>query len=148
MASKLKQQLQNNKVNIIYTLLILITHIFFVSLNFDIHLKFYKSCLIILTLKQGIIINIIGPVLVDLRIIYGVTLDESSYFTVATNIGYLSGSLGFWVYGRLNRQLVMSFFVLAMGVASAMIPHYNYFWVLMGGFVVMGIGAGVWDSAW
>lgn len=36
MASKLKQQLFNNKVNIIYTLLILVTHIFFVSFKLKI----------------------------------------------------------------------------------------------------------------
>lgn len=86
--------------------------------------------------------------LVDLRIIYSVSLNESSYFTVATNIGYLSGSLGFWVYGRLNRQLMMSFFVLVMGLASAMVPHYGSFWALMGGFIAIGIGTGAWDSAW
>ena len=76
------------------------------------------------------------------------SLDESTYFTVAVNIGYLSGSLGFWVYGRLNRQLVMAFFVLVMGVSSALVPHYGSFWMLMGGFVLYGIGTGAWDSAW
>ncbi|KAH9396053.1 hypothetical protein TYRP_020133 [Tyrophagus putrescentiae] len=97
--------------------------------------------------NRGIIINILGPVLVDLRFIYNVSLDESTYFTVAVNIGYLSGSLGFWVYGRLNRQLVMAFFVLVMGVSSALVPHYGSFWMLMGGFVLYGIGTGAWDSA-
>lgn len=83
----------------------------------------------------------------DLRFIYGVSINTSSYFTVAVQVGYLLGSLFGWLYRWINRQLALAVFILIMGVTSALTPHYRQFWITLAAFVLCGIASGAWDAA-
>ena len=90
--------------------------------------------------------NILGATLVDLRFIYGVSIDTSSYLPMVTQLGYLLGSLVGWLYRWLNRQLVLTFFIALFGIATALFPHYPSFWVAIVAFTFSGIGGAAWDA--
>jgi len=51
-------------------------------------------------------VNIIGATLVDLRFIYGVSLDTIAYIPIAVSIGYLVGSLGISFLSKILQRLI------------------------------------------
>lgn len=91
--------------------------------------------------------NLLGSTLVDLRFIFGVSLNSIAYLPVATGVGYLLGSLSSYTYKYLNRQLMLIGFILLMAVTIAGVPHYGGLEVALPALVLYGIGSGAWDSA-
>lgn len=92
-------------------------------------------------------VNLLGSTLVDLRFIFGVSLNTISYLPVATGVGYLLGSLSSYTYRYLNRQLMLIGFVILMAVTTAFVPHYGSLEIALPSLVLYGIGSGAWDSA-
>lgn len=62
-------------------------------------------------------------------------------------VGYLLGALAGFLYRWLNRQLMLSLFVAAMGATLGLVPHYGALAFAFPFFVINGVGAGAWDSA-
>ena len=91
--------------------------------------------------------NILGATLVDLRLIYNVSIDASTFFMVSIQLGYLLGALVGWSYRWLNRQLVLAFFLVVLAISYALVPHYPTFWVAIVACISNGIGGGAWDSS-
>ena len=92
--------------------------------------------------------NILGATLVDLRFIYGVSLDRISYVPIAVSIGYLLGSLAGLLYKRfLNRQLMLVFFTFSLAITITFVPFYSNLTYALIALTILGLGDGGYDAA-
>lgn len=76
----------------------------------------------------------------DLRFIYGVTLDTVSYIVVAQQVGQLTGAMAGWLYKWINRQLMLTVLVAIWAVTIILAPHYGQFAILLVCIVLNGVG--------
>ncbi|KAH9395222.1 hypothetical protein TYRP_020981 [Tyrophagus putrescentiae] len=122
---KLSKLLLANKLNFWYTFFIFVNHF-----------------------AYGVTVNILGATLVDLRFIYGVSLDRISYVPIAVSIGYLLGSLAGLLYKRfLNRQLMLVFFTFSLAITITFVPFYSNLTYALIALTILGLGDGGYDAA-
>jgi len=88
-----------------------------------------------------------GATLVDLRFIYGVSIDTIFYIQFAASFGYLTGALAGWLYKWINRQMALIGFVSVFAVTIVFVPYYHRFFIALVAILFNGIGSGAWDSA-
>ena len=91
--------------------------------------------------------TIVNSTMLDIGHILGVNIDTMSYVAIAISVGYQLGALASLLYGRLNRQLVLSGAVLLMAAATSLLPHYHSLALALPMMVLNGVGSGCWDSS-
>ena len=91
--------------------------------------------------------TIVNSTMLDIGHILGVNIDTMSYVAIAISVGYQLGALASLLYGRLNRQLVLSGAVLLMAAATSLLPHYRRLALALPMMVLNGVGSGCWDSS-
>ncbi|KAH9387962.1 hypothetical protein TYRP_009162 [Tyrophagus putrescentiae] len=100
----------------------------------------YTALLFFNNFAYGISVTIVNSTMLDIGHILGVNIDTMSYVAIAISVGYQLGALASLLYGRLNRQLVLSGAVLLMAAATSLLPHYRRLALALPMMVLNGVG--------
>ncbi|XP_054162143.1 major facilitator superfamily domain-containing protein 4B-like [Oppia nitens] len=114
-----------NRVNYLYTILLLMIHMAF-----------------------ALCVSMFGPAFVDLKYILNTTIQNVSYIPTLLSIGNVIGTLVGMSYNYLNRQLVVVGLLVLMALSSTCIPFTDSLMQLYSCALVFGIGTGAWIAAY
>lgn len=133
--------LGENKLSLIYLLMIVINQFAYVSWFLILRLLTNGSVYF-----QGISCKILTSTGVDLRYIYGVSQYTIDNLNTPMYVAFLFGSFANFLYKYLNRQLVLVLFVLIISVTIGILPHLGAIWAAYLVMACFGIGSGAWEA--
>ncbi|XP_033747301.1 sodium-dependent glucose transporter 1-like isoform X2 [Pecten maximus] len=111
------------------------------------HKFLYSVCLVLSFFILGWMLGQVGPSLLDLELITGVTLETAAFYVTSLCAGYMAGSLLSGVlYDRLNKFLQMWLFLIGLSGTISLVPWCTHYIGMLAMQFLVGIFQGCIDT--